>query len=85
MISFGSRKSKGKKPKINIGNDANSLDSKEIKNIKELNNIESYKKKDLENIAKIFNIAVTYKDNNKWIPYKKEDIYLKIKEKLENK
>ena len=86
MISFGSKKSKGKKNILQVGNDNKSLDSNEIKNLKDLKNIEEYNKRDLENIAKIFNIGISFKDNGgKRILYKKEELYLKIKEKLENK
>jgi hypothetical protein len=93
MISFGSKKSKGKKLNLNIGNinnngndnDNNSVDSTDIKNMKTLNNIESYNKKKLDDIAKVLKIPLFYKDNSKRISYKKEELYLKIKEKLENK
>jgi len=85
MISFGSKKSKGKKIKLDIGNDEKSLDSTDIKNMTTLNNIESYTKKNLDNIAKLLNISIFYKDGTKRISYKKEELYLKIKEKLENK
>jgi hypothetical protein len=85
MISFGSKKSKGKKIKLDIGNDERSLDSNDIKNMKTLNNIESYTKKNLDNIAKLLNISIFYKDGTKRISYKKEELYLKIKEILENK
>ena len=85
MLSFGSKKSKGKKIKLDIGNDEKSLDSNDIKNMTTLNNIESYTKKNLDNIAKLLNILIFYKDGTKRISYKKEELYLKIKEKLENK
>jgi hypothetical protein len=85
MISFGSKKSKGKKIKLDIGNDEKSLDSNDIKNMTTLNNIESYTKKNLDNIAKLLNISIFYKDGAKRISYKKEELYLKIKENLENK
>jgi len=90
LISFGSRKSKGNKLKINIGenkdNEDNiSLESEEIKSIKELNNIETYNKKDLENIAKIYNIQTFYKNGNTRKQYNKEELYIKIQEKIKNK
>jgi len=87
LISFGSRKSKGTKLKINIGEnkDNKSLESEEIKSIKELNNIETYNKKDLENIAKIYNIQTFYKNGNTRKQYNKEELYIKIQEKIKNK
>ena len=84
LISFGSRKSKGSKPKINIGEDNKSLESNEIKSIKELNSIETYNKKDLENIAKIYNIQTFYKNGNTRKQYTKEELYIKIEEKIKN-
>ena len=85
LISFGSRKSKGTKPQINIGGDNKSLESEEIKSIKVLNNIETYNKKDLENIAKIYNIQTFYKNGNARKQYTKEELYIKIQEKIKNK
>ena len=49
---------------------------------KKKNNIESYTKKNLDNIAKLLNILIFYKDGTKRISYKKEELYLKIKENI---
>ncbi len=88
MISFGSKKSKGSKLKIEVGNnndDKKSLDSAEIKNITSLEHIDKYSKKTLDNIARVLNVSNFYKDGTKRILYKKEELYLKIKEEINKK
>lgn len=90
-ISFGSKKSKGNKLNVNIeiGNnnidDNNSIDSNYIKTFLDNNNIENYKKKNLDKLAHKLNISTFYKDGLKRILYKKEELYLKIKEELNKK
>jgi hypothetical protein len=89
LISFGSKKSKGNKPQINIGNliqkDDNTMETNEIKSLSKLNDIETYNKKDLDNIAKIYNIPTFYKDGNKRKLYNKEELYSKIKDEINKK
>ncbi len=88
LISFGSKKSKGSKLKIEVGNnndDKKSLDSAEIKNITTLEHVDKYSKKTLDNIARVLNVSNFYKDGTKRILYKKEELYLKIKEEINKK
>ena len=42
-------------------------------------------KKQLDNIARVFNISNFYKEGQKRILYKKEELYLKIKEEINKK
>jgi hypothetical protein len=93
MISFGSKKSKGNKPTLQIGalqigkskKDINSMDSNDIKNISTLDISDKYSKKNLDNIARVLNLDNFYKEGTKRILYKKEELYLKIKEELNKK
>ncbi len=94
MISFGSKKSKGNKPTLHIGalqsgksnkKDINSMDSSDIKNLSTLDIIDNYSKKNLDNIARVLNLDNFYKEGTKRILYKKEELYLKIKEELNKK
>ncbi len=94
MISFGSKKSKGNKPTLHIGalqsgksnkKDINSMDSNDIKNLSTLDVIDKYSKKNLDNIARVLNLDNFYKEGTKRILYKKEELYLKIKEELNKK
>ena len=94
MISFGSKKSKGNKLNLQIGalqsgksnkKDINSMDSNDIKNLSTLDVIDKYSKKNLDNIARVLNLDNFYKEGTKRILYKKEELYLKIKEELNKK
>jgi len=94
MISFGSKRSKGNKPTLQIGalqsgksnkKDINSMDSNDIKNLSTLDIIDKYSKKNLDNIGRVLNLDNYYKEGTKRILYKKEELYLKIKEELNKK
>ena len=94
MISFGSKKSKGNKQTLQIGTlqygksnkkDINSMDSNDIKNLSTLDVIDKYSKKNLDNIGRVLNLDNYYKEGTKRILYKKEELYLKIKEELNKK
>jgi hypothetical protein len=79
-ISFGSSKLKGIVPKLIIGTDINS--DKLDENFK-LEDIDNYKFNELKEIANKLNINNFYIDNDKKRKlYKKEELYLIIKEKL---
>jgi hypothetical protein len=86
-ISFGSKKAQKNKIKLQIGTskENNSMDSNDIKNITKLEDIDNYTKKQLDNIARVFNISNFYKEGQKRILYKKEELYSKIREFIESK
>lgn len=50
-----------------------------------LKSADSYSQNDLKNIAKTLNLPITYKENEKWKPYKKEELYKNIKNLLDSK
>lgn len=50
-----------------------------------LQSVEKYNKKFLEKVAKRYNIPLFYKEGNKRVNYVKNELYEKIKEKLEQK
>ena len=88
-ISFGSKK-KGKNIMISHKNDKTDLDldslvTGEIMKLNKLNPIESYNIKQLQKIASILTIPIKYKDGKKNITYKKEELYLKIKDEINKK
>ena len=81
-ITVGSNASnKGKKMQL----DNKSVDTNKIMALTKLNAITTYKKEELERIAKILSIPTTYEDGNKRKPYNKEELYSKIKNFINNK
>jgi len=66
-------------------NDMKSVDTNKILSITKLNNISTYSKTDLERIAKILTVPITYQQGTIRKPYKKEELYLKLKEFINNK
>lgn len=75
-ITIGSSKKNEKGKKVNITMANNRI---------ELSNLEdedAYTKKSLEEIAKNLSLPITHVIGNKRIPYKKNELYIKIKEKL---
>jgi len=85
-ISFGSKK-KGKNIVLEAkqDRDVDSLITTEILKINKLNPMETYNLKQLQKIATILTIPTKYKDGKKNITYKKEELYLKIKDELNKK
>ena len=83
-ITIGSSvANKGKKLEIN---DTKSIDTNNILTMTKLNLINTYNKQNLEQIAKILSIPITYNDgNNIRKPYKKDELYSKIKDFLNKK
>jgi len=86
-ISFGSSKSKGSKPKIEIGRPINeNINSDKLDDNFELKDIEIYKMKELNEIANKLNINNYHFDKEKKRKlYKKEELYSKIKEEINKK
>jgi hypothetical protein len=81
-ITVGSNASnKGKKMQL----ENKSVDTNKIMGLTKLNAITTYKKEELERIAKILSIPTTYEDGNKRKPYNKEELYSKIKDFINNK
>lgn len=84
-ISFGSKK-KGKNIIVGTNKtDVESIVTNDILKINQLNSIDSYNLKQLQKIATILTIPIKYKDGKKNITYKKEELYLKIKEEINKK
>ena len=82
-ITIGSNTAnKGKKIQIN---DTTSFDTNTVLTMTKLNSISSYTKQNLERIAKILSVPITYLDGNIRKPYKKEELYSKIKDFLNKK
>jgi hypothetical protein len=83
-ITIGSSvANKGKKLEIN---DTKSIDTNNILTMTKLNPINTYNKQNLEQIAKILSIPITYNDeNNIRKPYKKDELYSKIKDFINKK
>jgi hypothetical protein len=82
-ITIGSSNgNKGKRLEIN---ESKSIDTNNILSITKLNHISSYSKTDLERIAKILTVPMTYQQGTIRKPYKKEELYLKLKEFIINK
>jgi len=84
-ITIGSKKGdKGKKLSLNIKNDDNnSIATNDIPklNIKNLKILDDYTKKNLEKIAKVHCVPISYKSTEgKRIQYKKDELYEKIKQ-----
>ena len=84
-ITIGSKKGdKGKKLSLNIRNDDNnSIATNDIPklNIKNLKILDDYTKKNLEKIAKVHCVPISYKSTEgKRIQYKKDELYEKIKQ-----
>jgi hypothetical protein len=81
-ITIGSSASnKGKKMQL----ENKSVDTNKIMALTKLNAITSYKKEELDRIAKILSLPTTYSDGNKRKPYNKEELYSKIKDFINNK
>jgi hypothetical protein len=81
-ITIGSTASnKGKKMQL----ENKSVDTNKIMALTKLNAITSYKKEELDRIAKILSLPTTYSDGNKRKPYNKEELYSKIKDFINNK
>jgi hypothetical protein len=91
-ITFGSSKKEtnGIVPKITIGKGHDSasistVDAEHI-NLKTLKTLDTYTKKKLEKIAKVYSLPSTYKSHDgKRVQYKKEDLYQLIKNHLNTK
>ncbi len=82
-ITIGSSQAnKGKKLEIN---DTKSIETNNILAMTKLNPINTYTKQNLERIAKILSIPVTYTENNIRKPYKKDELYSKIKDFINKK
>lgn len=91
-ITLGSSKkgNNGIIPKFIIGktNDNGSISTVDAEhiNLKTLKSVDTYTKKELEKIAKVYSLPSTYKsDDGKRIQYKKEDLYQLIKDHLNTK
>jgi hypothetical protein len=90
-ITIGSKKgNNGIVPKITIGkgNDNASISTVDAEhiNLKTLKAVDTYTKKELEKIAKVYSLASTYKSaDGKRVQYKKEDLYQLIKDHLNTK
>jgi len=65
-------------------NDSKTTESESLSNMKNIGPIHTYSKTDLENIAKIHLISLTYQDGTQRKAYKKEELYNKIKIHFEN-
>jgi hypothetical protein len=79
-ITIGSTSTnKGKKLEIN---DTNSIETNNILTMTKLNPINKYTKQNLERIAKVLSIPITYNENNIRKPYKKDELYSKIRDFL---
>ena len=66
-------------------NDNKSIETNNILTITKLNPINTYNKVDLERIAKILSVPITYIDGGSRKPYKKEELYSKIKDFINKK
>ena len=64
--------------------DSKTTESEFIAKLQTIQPINTYSKTDLENIAKIHLIPITYQDGTQRKTYKKEELYNKIKEHFEN-
>ena len=64
--------------------DTKTTESEFIAKLQTIQPINTYSKTDLENIAKIHLIPITYQDGTQRKTYKKEELYNKIKEHFEN-
>ena len=67
--------------KVKKEDDNASLNTEEIRSLtgKAFKNIDTYTKKTLEHMAKVFSIPTTYKSKGKRISYRKDELYDKIK------